>query len=103
MGILPIDLQAVLVRMDSVKQYQQDGVAIAQTLKAGELTELARIESTRVNEVKPHPDGNAKIEDEQKKARSGLRGKKQGNEREREKKEEEFEEPFKGTIIDTKR
>jgi hypothetical protein len=103
MGILPIDLQAILVRMDSVKQFQQDGVVLAQTLKAGDLTELARIESTRVNEVKPNPDGNAKIEDEQEKARSGGRGKKQGQKREKEKKKEAFEEPFKGTIIDTKR
>ncbi len=103
MGILPIDLQAILVRMDSVKQYQQDGIVLAQTLKAGDLKELARIESTRVHEVKPHPDGNAKIEDKQQKARSGAEGKKKGREREKEKKKEAFEEPFKGTIIDTKR
>ena len=103
MGILPIDLQAILVRMDSVKQYQQDGVALAQTIKAGELGEIARIESTRVNEVKPHPDGNSKIEDEQKKERSGIREKKEGQKRDKERKKEPFEEPFKGTIIDTKR
>ncbi|HUT66038.1 MAG TPA: hypothetical protein VMZ05_07805 [Spirochaetota bacterium] len=103
MGILPIDLQAILVRMDSVRQFQHDGVAIAQTLKAGEMGELARIESTRVNEVKPHPEGNAKIEDEQKKEKSHIREKKEGQKREKESKEEEFEEPYKGTIIDTKR
>ena len=103
MGILPIDLQAILVRMDSVKQYQQDGVALAQTLKAGELGELARIESTRVNEVKPHPDGNAKIEDEQKKERPGTREKKKRRDAGGKNKKEDFEEPFKGTIIDTTR
>lgn len=103
MGILPIDLQAILVRMDSVKQYQQDGIALAQTIKAGELGELARIESTRVNEVKPHPDGNSKIEDEQQKERSGIREKQEGQKRDKERKKEPFEEPFKGTIIDTKR
>jgi hypothetical protein len=89
--------------MDSVKQYQQDGVALAQTLKAGELGELARIESTRVNEVKPHPDGNAKIEDEQKKKRSGTRTKKERRDVDEKNRKEDFEEPFKGTIIDTTR
>jgi hypothetical protein len=103
MGILPIDLQAILVRMDSIRQYQHDGVAIAQALKAGEMGELSRLESTRVNEVKPHPEGNAKIEDEQKKEKSHIREKKEKQKREKESKEEEFEEPYKGTIIDTKR
>ena len=103
MGILPIDLQAILVRMDSIRQYQHDGVTLAQTLKAGEIGEIAKIESTRVNEVKPHPEGNAKIEDEQKKAKSHVREKKEQKGKEGERKEEEFEEPYKGTIIDTKR
>jgi hypothetical protein len=104
MGILPIDLQAILVRMDSIRQYQQDGVTLAQALKGGELGELAQIESTRVNEVKPHPEGNAKIEDEQKKAKSHVREQKEQQEKEGEReKEDKFEEPFKGTIIDTKR
>jgi hypothetical protein len=103
MGILPIDLQVILVRMDSIRQYQQDGVTLAQTLKGGEMGKIAQIESTRVNEVKPHPDGNAKIEDEQKKAKSHVREKKEEQKKEQEQKEGEFEEPFKGTIIDTKR
>ena len=103
MGILPIDLQAILVRMDSIRQYQHDGIALAQTLKAGEIGELEKIESTRVNEVKPHQEGNSKIEDEQKKTKSQIREKKERQKEEKEKNEEEFEEPYKGTIIDTKR
>lgn len=103
MGIFPIDLQAILVRMDSVKQYQQDGIALAQSLKAGDLEELSRIESTRVNEVQPHPDGNAKIEDGRQESHSGEQEEKKGQNREKEKKKRAFEEPFKGTIIDTKR
>jgi hypothetical protein len=105
MGILPIDLQAILVRMDSMRQLQSDGVAMAQAMKGSELGELARVQSTRVNEIEPHPEGSAKIEDEQKKTKSHVREKGGGKERDREqeKKEDAFEEPYKGTIIDTKR
>ena len=108
MAILPIDLQAMLVRMDSVskaQQPQQEGIAIAQTLKAGELGDLAHIQSTRVNEIKPHPDGNSKIEDEQKKERKPdlrQRGKGKGKSSGRDA-AQDFEEPFKGNLIDTKR
>lgn len=107
MAILPIDLQALLVRMGDVskiQQLQQEGLATAQMLKGGELSELARIESSRVNEVKPHPDGNSKIEDEQKKEKKAQVPSSMSEEGKKKKKEQEkFEEPYKGTIIDTKR
>jgi hypothetical protein len=74
-AILPIDIQALLVRMDSVskiQQAQQEGISIAQSVKGSELSELAQVQSSRVNDVKPHPDNNSKIEDEQKKQRKAL-------------------------------
>ena len=107
MSILPVDIQALFVRMDHIsklQQGQQEGIAIAQTVKGGELGELARIQSSRVNEVQPHPDNNSKIEDEQKKQRGSSlpqRGKGQG--RKRSANHRQFEDPFKGTHIDTER
>jgi len=107
MAILPVDIQALLVRMDSVskmQQMQQEGVVLAQAVKGGELSELSQIESSRVNDVKPHPDGNNKIEDEQKKQKKGYvqkRKKNGGGKKEEERKK--FEEPYKGTHVDIKR
>ncbi|NIM44372.1 MAG: hypothetical protein GTO54_01870, partial [Nitrososphaeria archaeon] len=88
-AILPIDIQALLVRMDSVskmQQAQQEGISIAQSIKGSELSELAQVQSSRVNDVKPHPDNNSKIEDEQKKQRKALlakRKKEEGREKKR--------------------
>lgn len=106
MGILPIDIQAILVRMDDIsklRQWQQDGITLAQAIKGGELKELTQLESSRVNLVKPHPDGNAKIEDESKKAKSHVRERREREKEERKEKGKDFEEPYKGTIIDIKR
>ena len=102
MGILPIDIQAILVHLDSMRHLGQDGVALAQTMKGGELRELSQIQSSRVNEIKPHPEANQKIEDEQKKSKTYLREKREQEKKEK-KKRDGFEEPYKGTIIDTKR
>ncbi len=66
MSVNPIDLQAILLRMDNISKLQQklqDGVAAAQSQKGMELSELSRIESSRVNEVKPQPDGDTKVEE----------------------------------------
>ncbi len=107
MAILPIDIQALLVRMDSVskmQQAQQEGISIAQSIKGSELSELAQVQSSRVNDVKPHPDNNSKIEDEQKKQRKALLAKRKKEEgREKKRQQSLFEEPFKGTHIDTER
>jgi hypothetical protein len=106
-AILPIDIQALFVRMDSVskmQQAQQEGLSIAQSAKGSELSELARLQSSRVNDVQPHPDNNSKIEDEQKKQRKALLAKRKKEEgREKKRKHNLFEEPFKGTHIDTER
>jgi hypothetical protein len=103
MGILPIDIQAILVNLDTMKQLGQDGVTLAQTMKGGELRDLSQIQSSRVNEVKPHPDENQKIEDEQKKSKARLREKREREKNKSDDEREVFEEPYKGTIIDTKR
>ncbi len=107
MAILPVDIQALLVRMDSVskiQQMQQEGVVLAQAVKGGEMSELAQIESSRVNYVKPHPDGNSKIEDEQKKQKKGyVQQRMKGGGRKKEEERKKFEEPYKGTHIDIKR
>ena len=74
MAILPIDLQAILLRMDSVSKTQhrqQEGVIAAQIQKGVEMAEIAQIESNRVNELKPHPDENTKIEDKEKEKKTG--------------------------------
>ena len=107
MSILPIDIQALLVRMDSIsklQQAQQEGITIAQTVKGSELGELTQIQSSRVNQLQPHPDNNAKIEDEQKKQRKpSLPQRKQGEKKRKSEQELAFEDPFKGKIIDTER
>jgi len=107
MAILPIDIQALLVRMDSVskiQQMQQEGTVLAQAVKGGEISELAQIESSRVNDVKPHPDGNSKIEDEQKKQKKEyVQQRMKGGGGKKEEEQKKFEEPYKGTHIDIKR
>ena len=107
MAILPIDIQALFVRMDHISklaQGQQEGIAIAQSVKASELGELAHVRSTRVNELQPHPDNNSKIEDEQKKQRKPpLPQRKQGEGKKQSRDKKQFDEPFKGTHIDTER
>jgi hypothetical protein len=111
MSVNPIDLQAILLRMDNISKIQQklqDGVAAAQSQKGMELSELARISSSRVNEVKPQPDGDTKVE-EKKEGEQSLKERennKDAAENEDGGKDEEgddFNDPFKGTIIDTKR
>ena len=107
MSILPVDIQALLLRMDQVskmQQAQQEGITIAQTAKGSDLSELAQIQSSRVNEILPHPESDVKIEDEQKKEReSNLSQRKKGGRKRRMEDWSEFEDPNKGTIIDTKR
>ena len=112
MSVNPIDLQAILLRMDNVsklQQKQQDGIAVAQSQKAMELSELARLESTRVNEVKPHPEDNTKVEEKKEGEKSSKEKKKDRAQVEPVEKmdagteDEDLKDPFKGTIIDTKR
>ena len=104
MGILPIDLQAILVRMESVSKLrygEQEGAALVQMQKESEMSKLSQIESTRVNQVKPHPEENAKVEDA---SAEGKRKKMPGKEEEKKgesKEKDDFEDPFKGTVIDT--
>ena len=65
MAILPVDLQALLLRLsDANKPHQREaeGAALVQMTKAEEVARKAQVESSRVNEVKPHPDQNSKIE-----------------------------------------
>jgi hypothetical protein len=105
MAILPIDLQAIMLRMDNLtrlQQQQHEGVIAAQMVKAEELSELAQLESNSVNEVRPNPDDSSKIEEKEEKASTGKRRQREG-EGKKSKEQDEFEEPYKGTIIDTKR
>ena len=104
MAILPIDLQAMMLRMDNLarlQQQQQEGVIAAQMVKGEELSQLAQLESSRVNEVRPHPDGNAKIEE--KEGQSGSRERKKRKGYKGKEGKSDFEDPYRGTIIDTKR
>lgn len=90
--------------VSKIQQAQQEGITIAQTAKGAELGELAQIQSNRVNQVPPHPDSNTRIEDEQKKEReSPLPQRKKNGKRRQQRDLSEFEDPLKGTIIDTKR
>ena len=99
MSVNPIDLQAILLRMDSISKVQQKGM---------ELSELARLESSRVNEVKPQLDGDTKVE-EKKESEQSLKEKKnnkgaaENEESDNKEENDDFNDPFKGTIIDTKR
>jgi len=111
MPILPIDLQVIMMRMDELTKQQnaqQDGISLAQLVKGSEISELTNIESSRVNEVKPHPDGNSKIEDKKQKEkqarkREEKRKKKEVMEKKREEIIKKFQEPDKGIYIDVKR
>jgi len=111
MPILPVDLQAILVRADAVtrlQQQHQEGVVAAQMLRGAELSEQTKIESSRVNMVKPHPDGNTRIEeDREHTGRKGISEYERKKRKEQKKSSgprgEDFEEPYKGTIIDTVR
>jgi hypothetical protein len=107
-AILPIDIQALLVRMDTVSKIQQaqrpEGISLFQSMKGSDLRDAAQIESSRVNELQNQPDGSNKIEDEQKKERrpplrqrSGKGGKQPARE------QRKFEDPEKGNIIDVRR
>lgn len=104
MAILPIDLQAMMLRMDNLAKLQQqyqEGAITAQLVKGEELSQLAQLESSRVNEVRPHPDGNAKIEEKEGQSGSGGRKKQKGYKENKGK--TDFDDPYRGTIIDTKR
>jgi len=109
MPILPIDLQVMLIRMDELSKIQhgqQDGQVLAQMLKGEELGEMANIESSRVNEVKPHPDENSKIEDKKSKNKPEREREKREQKKKEKQREEllkEFKEPDKGVYIDIKR
>lgn len=110
MPILPIDLQVIMMKMDDLVKQQangQDSINIAQLVKGTELSELANLDSNRVNQVKPHPDGNNKIEDKKKKkfAREKREQKKMDRTIKKEGEEivKDFQEPEKGIHIDVKR
>ena len=111
MPILPIDLQIIMMKMDDLTKLQhaqQDGIALAQLVKGSELSEIANIESNRVNQVKPHPDGNNKVEDKKQKEKYARekeeqKKKKKIVEERREEIVKKFQEPDKGIHIDVKR
>jgi len=112
MPILPVDLQAILLRSDSIirlQQQHQEGLVAAQMLRGAELSELSKLESSRVNTVKPHPDNNTRIEEDKEQTRRkglseyGKRKKKREIKKPPEISGRDFEEPYKGTIIDTVR
>lgn len=103
MGILPVDLQAIIVRMDNVsklQQNQQEAAIIAQLAKGEELSERAQVESARVNEVEPHPEEKSKIEEEKGRRNTRFHEHRRGGRRRQREKYKQFEEPYKGTIID---
>jgi hypothetical protein len=106
-AILPIDMQAIILRMESISKYQQqqqEGVVVAQMVKGEELSRLAQLDSSRVNEVKPQPDGSNKIEEKGPGGKEkGGEGEEKGPEQGKKRKTPEFEDPFRGTIIDTVR
>ncbi|HEB32530.1 hypothetical protein LCGC14_2593520 [marine sediment metagenome] len=97
--------------MDNISKLQQklqDGVVAAQSQKGMELSERALIESSRVNEVKPQPDGDTKVEEKKEGEQSFKENKKNKAASENEDsstdaEDDDFHDPFKGTIIDTKR
>ena len=106
MAILPIDMQAIMLRMESISKYQQqqqEGVIAAQMMKGDELSRLAQLESSRVNEVKSHPERNVKIEERQGERRQGTKGQEKGENQKEKKAAPDFEDPYKGSIIDTVR
>jgi hypothetical protein len=106
MPILPVDLQAVIMRMENMSRMQhgqQEGMILAQALKGSELGEAAQVQSSRVNQVQQQPDRGNRVEDEQKKER-GRRQRQQRSPAGRKKSDGEgFQEPDKGTHIDVTR
>lgn len=118
MAILPVDIQALMIRMNDVSkphQREYEGAVLTQMSRAEEVAKTAQLESTRVNEVKPHPDGNSKIEpDGGKKGSSGRKnasggregpsgsGKAGGEPRGSAVQRPPIEDPYRGKIIDTK-
>lgn len=106
MAILPIDMQAIMLRMESISKYQQqqqEGVIAAQMMKGDELSRMAQLQSSRVNEVKSHPERNVKIEERQGERRQGTKGQEKGENQKKKKATPDFEDPYKGSIIDTVR
>jgi hypothetical protein len=111
MAILPVDLQALLLRLSDANrphQRESEGAVLTQMAKAEEVARQSQAESNRVNEVKPHPDLSSKIEpDETGKQHSPGSGgtkrapKKPGGEQPGSKRAD-IEHPYKGKIIDTK-
>ncbi len=94
--------------MSKLQQKLQDGIAAAQSQKGMELSELARIESSRVNEVKPQLDGDTKVEEKKEGEQSFKENKKNkdavdNGDSGADADDDDFHDPFKGTIIDTKR
>ena len=101
-------MQAIMLRMESISKYQQqhqEGVIAAQMMKGDEMSRLAQLASTRVNDVKPHPDGNSKIEEKSPEGKSRREQEREKKDTEEQKKftDAEFKDPYKGTIIDTTR
>jgi hypothetical protein len=114
MAILPVDLQALLLRLSDANrphQRESEGAVLTQMAKAEEVARQAQVESSRVNMVKPHPDLNNKIEpDGRGKQRSSgdqsSRGSRSGTKKQPPEKPEGersgIEHPYMGKIIDTK-
>ncbi len=105
MPILPVDLQAVIIRMENVSrmQYgQQEGMILAQALKGSELGEAAQLQSSRVNQVQQQPDQGNRVEDEQKKQKN-PRQQHRSPDKKGKGGREHFQEPGKGTHIDVTR
>ena len=84
-----------------IQQQQQGGVIAAQMVKGEELSQMAQLESSRVNELQSHPDENVKIKEKQ--GKSSSEEQKKGETGKKREKKSDFEDPYKGTIIDTKR
>jgi hypothetical protein len=115
MAILPVDVQALLVRMNDVSkphQREHEGAILTQMTRGEEVAKTARDESNRVNEVKPHPEWNVGIEADKK--GKGSPERRQSQEASTRKVQDPtsetgagktgsaFEDPYRGKIIDTK-
>jgi hypothetical protein len=115
MAILPVDVQALLVRMNDVSrphQREHEGAVLTQMARAEEVAKTAQDESNRVNQVKPHPEWNVGIEADKKE--KGSRERRQSQEESARKEQAPaaetkagktglaFEDPYRGKIIDTK-
>jgi hypothetical protein len=124
MAILPVDLQALLLRLNDASrphQREAEGAVLTQMAKAEEVARQAQAESNRVNEVKPPPDMSSKIEPDGRGRRrspgggsgrgagglpTGSGAAKRASEEPRgerhDAKRAGIEHPYKGKIIDTK-